>query len=74
MAEAVERTERLLKDQPTKSPVLDYAQKAYNVATDLGLRKDIASAYCVRDRLGVKGHRLERVRRQRKKPDLVSVT
>jgi DNA-binding transcriptional ArsR family regulator len=59
--EAVERTERLLKNQPTKSPVLDHAQKAYNIITDLSLRKDIASTYYVRDRLGVKGHRLERV-------------
>ena len=61
LAEAVERTERLLKDQPTKSPVLDYAQKAYHVITDLSLRKDISSTYYIRDRLGVKGHRLDRV-------------
>ena len=61
LAEAVERTERLLKNQPTKSPVLDNAQKTYHIITDLSLRKDIASTYYVQDRLGVNGHRLERV-------------
>jgi len=58
--DAIRKTDRLLKDQPTKSPVLDAAQKAYAVVTDLSNRKDIASSLYVMSRLRLTQHQLER--------------
>jgi hypothetical protein len=59
--DAIQKTERLLKDQPTRSPVLDAAQKCYMIITDLSKRKDIASSLYVMGKLGLTQHTLEKV-------------
>jgi hypothetical protein len=59
LAEAKERTDRLLQGEQTTSPLFQRVHSIFDIVTDVGLKRDIASQIYILSELGCSRHQLE---------------
>jgi hypothetical protein len=59
LAEAKERTDKLLQDEQTTSPLFQRVHSIYDIVTDASLKRDIAGQIYVMSEVGCSRHQLE---------------
>jgi len=59
LAQAKERTDKLLQDEQTTSPLFQRVHSIYDIVTDVSLKRDIAGQIYVMSELGCSRHQLE---------------
>lgn len=59
LAEAKERTDNLLQDEQTSSPLFQRVHSIFDIVTDISLKRDIASQIYIMSELGCSRHQLE---------------
>jgi hypothetical protein len=59
LAQAKERTDKLLQDEQTTSPLFQRVHTIYDIVTDVSLKRDIAGQIYIMSELGCSRHQLE---------------
>jgi hypothetical protein len=59
LAEAKQRTDKLLQDEQTSSPLFQRVHSIFDIVTDISLKRDIASQIYIMSQLGCSRHQLE---------------